>query len=74
MSRYSDLKQLMVAVHEYHSTGNVPANAEDLDEVCARVLEEDPFDETAIDWKRISAYVREVHGGDWPEERKIANG
>lgn len=72
--QYEDLKRLMLAVHGYHSAGAIPEEPEDLDDACARVLENDPFDETAIDWRRISEYEKEIHGGEWPEERKVANG
>lgn len=72
--QYDDLKRLMPAVHEYHSAGTIPADASELGAACARILASDPFDETAIDWKRISEYVKEIHDGDWPEERKVANG
>lgn len=67
MGMYDDITRLMVAVHKYHSTGDVPDDAEELDQVCAQVLEVNPFDETGIDWKRISEYVKEINGGDWPE-------
>jgi hypothetical protein len=27
----------------------------------------DPFDETAIEWRRIAAYEKELNGGSWPQ-------
>ena len=34
----------------------------------ARVLDYDRFDETAIDWKRIAEYEKELNGGTWPRD------
>lgn len=66
MGQYEDLKRLAEAVHAYRTDRIIPADAEELDAICARILEDDPFDETAIDWKRIAEYEKEVNGGDWP--------
>lgn len=67
MGNYEDLKRLLEAVHAYKTAGTIPANAEELDAICTRILVNNPFDETAIDWKRIAEWEKEVNGGDWPE-------
>lgn len=67
MRQYEDLKRLVEAVHAYRTKRTIPADAEELDAICTRILENDTFDETAIEWKRISEYEREVNGGSWPK-------
>ncbi|MEO1420231.1 MAG: hypothetical protein AAFU66_04655 [Pseudomonadota bacterium] len=66
MGKYEDLKRLLKAVHEYKTEGTIPADADELDDLCERILANNPFDATAIDWKRIGEYEKEVNGGDWP--------
>lgn len=67
MGQYEDLQRLLDALHAYRSAGSVPENPKSLDDACARIMEIDPFDETAIEWKRVSEYEKEIHGGDWPK-------
>lgn len=67
MGQYEDLKRLVEAVHVYRTKRTIPADAEELDAICTRILENDTFDETAIEWKRISEYEKEVNGGSWPK-------
>lgn len=67
MGHYEDLKRLLEAVHAYNIERTIPADAKELDELCARILANDPFDETGLDWKRIGEYEKEINGGDWPE-------
>ena len=66
VEQYVDLKRLLDAVHKYRTEGVLPHDVEEIDLVCARVLTNDPFDETAIDWKRIAEYEKEINGGTWP--------
>ena len=67
MGQYVDLKRLLDAVHKYRTEGALPHDVEEIDIVCARILTNDPFDETAIDWRRISEYEKEINGGEWPQ-------
>ena len=67
MGQYEDLKRLVEAVHAYRTKRTIPADAEELDAICTRILENDAFDETAIEWKQISEYEKEVNGGSWPK-------
>lgn len=66
MEQYVDLKRLLAAVQNYRADGTLPNYVDDIDLVCARVLAGNPFDETAIDWKRIAEYEKELNGGTWP--------
>ena len=66
MEQYVDLKRLLAAVQNYRADGTLPDDVDDIDLVCARVLAGNPFDETAIDWKRIAEYEKELNGGTWP--------
>lgn len=66
MGNYEDLKRLLEAVHAYQTKGEIPPDPHALDEICKRILAANPFDETAIDWKRIGEYEKEINGGDWP--------
>lgn len=66
MGQYEDLQRLLEAIAAYRANGSIPADAEQIDAACARILARDPFDETAIEWKRIAAFVKELHGGEWP--------
>jgi hypothetical protein len=45
----------------------LPDDPHEIDRLCERLFSDDGFDEVAIEWKRISNYEREVHGGDWPK-------
>ena len=60
MEHYADLQRLLHAVHKYRQEGKLPDDPAELDEVCARVLNYDRFDETAIEWKRIADYEKEL--------------
>lgn len=66
MEQYVDLKRLLAADQNYRADGTLPDDVDDIDLVCARVLAGNPFDETAIDWKRIAEYEKELNGGTWP--------
>jgi len=66
VEQYVDLKRLLAAVQNYRADGTLPDDVDDIDLVCARVLAGNPFDETAIDWKRIAEYEKELNGGTWP--------
>lgn len=66
VEQFVDLKRLLDAVHKYRTQGALPLDVEEIDIVCARVLTNDPFDETAIDWRRIAEYEKEINGGEWP--------
>jgi len=66
VEQYVDLKRLLAAVQNYRADGTLPNYVDDIDLVCARVLAGNPFDETAIDWKRIAEYEKELNGGTWP--------
>jgi|TARA_R110002012_G_scaffold67609_3_gene176113 hypothetical protein len=67
VDQYLDLQRLLKAGHQYRSEGELPDDVEDLDTICSRVLSGDPFDETAIEWRRIAAYEKELNGGSWPQ-------
>tara|TARA_B100001167_G_scaffold170865_2_gene121764 strand:+ start:9267 stop:9476 length:210 start_codon:yes stop_codon:yes gene_type:complete len=67
VEHYADLQRLLHAVHKYRQEGKLPDDPAELDKVCARVLDYDRFDETAIEWKRIANYEKELAGGEWPD-------
>ena len=67
MEHYADLQRLLHAVHKYRLEGRLPDDPAELDKVCGRVLNYDRFDETAIEWKRIADYEKELAGGEWPD-------
>lgn len=66
MGHYEDFGRLLEAIKAYRADGSIPADAQQIDAACARILAHDPFDETAIEWKRIAELVKELHGGEWP--------
>jgi len=67
MANYNDALKVMEAVARYRKDGNLPDDPHEIDRLCERLFSDDGFDEVAIEWKRISNYEREVHGGDWPK-------
>jgi len=66
MGSYEDFRRLLEAIEVYRTGGSISADAEQIDAACARILTHDPFDETAIEWKRIAELVKELNGGEWP--------
>lgn len=66
MPQYADLSRLLDALNKHRCSGRIPDDAQELDEICARVLEADRFDETAIEWKRLADYEKALNGGKWP--------
>ena len=67
MANYDDALRVMDAVAKYREDGTLPDDPHEIDRLCERLFSDDGFDEVAIEWKRISNYEREVHGGDWPK-------
>lgn len=66
MRHYEDFKCLLAAIEAYRADASIPVDAEQVDAACARILTHDPFDETAIEWKRIAELVKELNVGEWP--------
>lgn len=66
MGHYEDFKSLLAAIEAYRRDASIPVDAEQIDAACERILTHDPFDEAAIEWKRISELVKELNGGEWP--------
>lgn len=67
MANYDDALRVMDAVAKYREDERLPEDPHEIDRLCERLFSDDGFDEVAIEWKRISNYEREVHGGDWPK-------
>ena len=67
MANYDDALRVMDAVAKYREDESLPDDPHEIDRLCERLFLDDGFDEVAIEWKRISNYEREVHGGDWPK-------
>lgn len=67
MGQVEEIMKVMAAVAKYREDGTIPEDPLEIDELAARLLERDIFDDVGIEWKRISEYEREVHGGDWPK-------
>lgn len=67
MAHYDNVMKVMGAVARYREDQSLPDNPHEIDCLCDELLARDGFDEVAVEWMRISAYEREVHGGDWPK-------
>lgn len=67
MAHYDNIIKVMGAVAKYREDQSLPDNPQEIDRLCDELLARDGFDEVAVEWMRISAYEREVHGGDWPK-------
>ena len=62
---FDDLKLILRGIEHYRSADELPENSKALDLATARVIAEDPFDQTALEWKRIGEYEREINASDW---------
>lgn len=67
MGQYEDLQRLLDAIHRYRDRGELPEQPQEIDTICARVLANDSLDETAIEWKRIAKFEKNLNDGEWPE-------
>jgi hypothetical protein len=67
MANYDDALKVMEAVARYREDESLPADPNEIDQLCGRLFSWDGFDEVAVAWKHISKYEREVNGGDWPK-------
>lgn len=67
MAHYDSVMKVMAAVARYREDQGLPDHPHEIDQLCDELLERDGFDEVAVEWMRISAYEREVNGGDWPK-------
>lgn len=67
MAHYDNVMKVMAAVARYREDQGLPEDPHEIDRLCDELLERDGFDEVAVEWMRISAYEREVNGGDWPK-------
>ena len=63
--RFDDLKIILRGIEHYRNTDELPENSNEIDLATARVIAEDPFDQSALEWNRISEYEREISTSDW---------
>lgn len=67
MGHYEDALKVMQVVARYRESGDIPDNPHEIDRLSKKLLSDNPLDNIGIEWRQISEYEREVHGGDWPK-------
>jgi len=67
MGHYEDAMKVMQAVARYRKSGDIPVDPHEIDQLSGKLLSDNPLDTIGIEWRQISEYEREVHGGDWPK-------
>lgn len=67
MGQYEDALKVMQAVARYRKDETRPDDPHEIDRLAEGLLKINPLDDIGIEWRRISEYEREVHGGDWPK-------